>query len=441
MEAAQMGWEGEPLVIDDRARNSFKVNRRVFTEPAMLDLERRRIFERCWLYLGHESELASPGSFVSRKVGGRALIFIRDRDGVVRALFNTCTHRGATVCRERAGVARGFQCPYHGWTFRDDGTLHNIPDAKSYATGFGSDGSLNLKAVQKLDAVHGFYFVCFDPKAIPLQDYLADSCDVLSLVSQQGANGVTVVPGTNEYSIRANWKLLLENSADGYHAASTHASYFDYLNSRDGGLRLRSADGAEHKFDPKRLEGAVQVMGNGHVGYESIDGAPWGRPVARWVPGWGEEARAEVDALYAGLIERLGPDRARRVARGDRNTLIFPNFVVLDNMGVTIRTFYPSAPDHLEVNAWGLAAKDESGAMRERRLRNLVEFHGAAGFSTPDDAEVLEMCQRGYANNIGVQWNDISKGMPTETTAPAKSDELQMRTFWRRWHELMTASG
>jgi len=430
---------GDPLVIDDKSRGVFKVNRRVFTDASIFELEQARIFERCWLYLGHESEIPGPGSFVSRKVGGRPLIFIRDRSGVLRAFFNTCTHRGAMICRERQGTARGFQCPYHGWTFRDDGTLHHVPGQESYAPGFGADGSLNLQQVPRLESYRRFVFINFDCEAIPLQDYLADACDVFALVDDHGEQGVEVVEGTNEYSIRANWKLLLENSADGYHAATTHASYFDYLKSRDGALTVRTQVG-EQQFDSRKLDGLARVLGNGHAGYEAIDGAPWGRPVARWVPGWGPEAKTEIDELYRGLVSRLGEERAVRVARGDRNTLIFPNLVVLDNMGLMLRTFYPSAPDRIEVSAWCLAAKGESEAMRERRLRNTMEFHGAAGLSTPDDAEVLELCQRGYANQIGVRWNDISKGMPTEDTRPAKTDELQMRAFWRRWHELVAVA-
>ena len=66
-----------PYVLEDEARGIFRVSRRTFVEPALLKAERERIFDRCWLYLGHASEIARPGDFLSRSVGGRELIFTR----------------------------------------------------------------------------------------------------------------------------------------------------------------------------------------------------------------------------------------------------------------------------------------------------------------------------------------------------------------------------
>jgi hypothetical protein len=68
--------ELQDLVIDDRERGLFRVNRRVFTDPEILERERREVFDRSWLYAGHESEIANPGDFVARRVGGRPLILV-----------------------------------------------------------------------------------------------------------------------------------------------------------------------------------------------------------------------------------------------------------------------------------------------------------------------------------------------------------------------------
>ena len=78
------------LIDEDRARNRFRVHRSTLTDPAILEIERERIFDRCWLYLGHESELAGPGSFVARTINHRPLIFVRDGEGRIRAFFNVC---------------------------------------------------------------------------------------------------------------------------------------------------------------------------------------------------------------------------------------------------------------------------------------------------------------------------------------------------------------
>ena len=90
----------------------------------------------------------------------------------------------------------------------------------------------------------------------------------------------------------------------------------------------------------------------------------------------------------------------------------------------------------MEVNAWALAPIDESAEDSALRLDNFLTFLGPGGFATPDDVEMLETCQRGFANRE-VAWSDISRGMKRER--PALTDELQMRAFWRRWNHLMTA--
>ncbi|HEX9555884.1 MAG TPA: aromatic ring-hydroxylating dioxygenase subunit alpha [Reyranella sp.] len=414
------------LIIDDRQAARFKVNRDVFAEDDILALERERIFSRCWLYLGHVSEVPAPGSFVARRVGGRPLILTRDREGTLNALYNTCPHRGALVCRERAGNRRAFQCGYHAWAFDETGRFLGMPGREALPTNAGDGGQFDLVRVEHMEEFRGFVFVCFDRGAQPLVDYLAGAAEYLAYVADQGENGMEIVEGTQDYSIAANWKLLQENSVDGYHGQPTHVTYFDYLRSRDG---------TTTNFGGSGPMGWVKNLGNGHAVSESIGLLPWGRPYARWAPGWGEEAKPEVEELNRRIMARLGPERGNVVANGDRNLIVFPNLVVNDIMATTVRTFYPVRPDYMEVSAWSLAPIGESATSRDRRMRNFVEFLGPAGFASPDDIEMLELCQRGYANRAAAPWNDISRGMLSN--APKKTDELQMRTFWRRWRQLV----
>jgi p-cumate 2,3-dioxygenase subunit alpha len=415
------------LIIDDRQAARFKVNRHVFAEEDILALERERIFSRCWLYLGHVSEVPAAGSFVARRVGGRPLILTRDRDGALNALYNTCPHRGALVCRERAGNRRAFQCGYHAWAFDETGRFLGMPGREALPPNAGDGGQFDLVRVERMEEFRGFVFVCFDRGAQPLVDYLAGAAEYLAYVADQGENGMEIVEGTQDYSIAANWKLLQENSVDGYHGQPTHVTYFDYLRSRDG---------TTTNFGGSGPMGWVKNLGNGHAVSESIGLLPWGRPYARWAPGWGEDAKPEVEELNRRIMARLGPERGNVVANGDRNLIVFPNLVVNDIMATTVRTFYPVRPDYMEVSAWSLAPVGESVPSRDRRMRNFVEFLGPAGFASPDDVEMLELCQRGYANRAAAPWNDISRGMLSN--APKKTDELQMRTFWRRWRQLVS---
>lgn len=110
----------------------FRVNRKVMTDPAVFAVERERIFDHSWLYIGHETELAKPNDYVTRTVAGRPLILARDAKGKVRVWVNSCPHRGAMLCREPKGNARFMTCFYHGWSFNNSGEVVSIPDDAGY---------------------------------------------------------------------------------------------------------------------------------------------------------------------------------------------------------------------------------------------------------------------------------------------------------------------
>lgn len=414
-------------ILDDRENCRFKVSRRVFMDEAILQKEHERIFANCWLYLAHESEVPTNGSFITREVAGRALLLTRDGEGKLNVFYNTCTHRAVAVCREKAGSRNVFPCPYHNWTFNIQGELVHMPGREALPPDANDDGSLNLKPVERFDAFKGFIFVCFNPEVESLVEYLADAAEYLSYVADHGPDGMEVVGGTQEYSANANWKMLSENSYDGYHGQFTHSTYFEYIRSRDGKAPVRKMG----------AQGWVKNLGNGHAVGESVGVAGWGRPYARWVPGYGEDAKQEIDALSQDIFQRLGEERGEIVANGDRNLVIFPNLVVNDIMAVTIRTYYPVGPGRMLINSWALAPKGESTASRDRRMKSFVEFLGPAGFATPDDVEMLESAQKSSYMNPDL-WSDCSRGMNMEN--PSKTEELQLRTFWRRWYQLMTGS-
>lgn len=405
-------------IIDDKKAGRFLVPRKAFTSPELFEKEYKAIFDKCWLYLGHASELPEPGSFLTRNVARRPIIFNRNKNGEFNALLNVCPHRGALVCRERHGKARAFQCMYHGWTFGSDGNLMNLPGGTGYPEGFKQDPQKQMVHAPRFDRIGDFFFISFAEDGESLADFLADAGDYLKLVSEHSESGMKIVGGTQEYAIRGNWKLLAENSVDGYHAATTHSTYLEYLVNANGALGGTA------------LEGNGLDLKNGHAVIEYS--APWGRPIANWVPLWGDEGKKEIETIYKNLETRLGQKRAERLARKNRNMIIFPNLVVNDIMAITVRTFYPTAPDYMNVNAWALAPREESEWLQKFRLFNFTEFLGPGGFATPDDVEAIEKCQLGYAGGAEAQYNDISKGMLREG-GPSFDDEMQMRAFWREW--------
>jgi p-cumate 2,3-dioxygenase subunit alpha len=407
-----------PIVVDDPERHGFRVHRSAMTAPVIHRQEIARIFDRSWLYVGHESEIPGPGDFVRRSVAGRPIFMVRGaKTGNVNVFHNTCPHRGAVVCRQDSGSSKVFQCFYHAWSFDSEGALRGVPDRDAYGSGLDF-GKLGLRRVARAQSYRGFVFASYDPGIVDLETYLAGAKDYVDLVIDSSANTFEVIKGTHEYSINANWKLLVENSVDGYHAQSTHDTYFKYLSSM--GTDLSGG-----------VDGRALGLGNGHAVIEYT--APWGRPVAKWEPLFGEHARAEIVRLRAELVDRHGRQRAHAMAEVNRNLLIYPNLIINDIMAVTVRTLFPVAPDRVDVTAWELARRDELASLRQRRLDSFLTFLGPGGFATPDDIEALESCQQGFTSG-GVEWSDISRGM---ARPPMANDEEQMREFWRRWQQQM----
>ena len=405
-------------VRDDRDAHQFKINRTTMVDSAVLTMERSRIFDKSWLYVGHESELKKPNSFKTRTLAGRPIIFTRDHTGQIRVWLNSCPHRGAMLCRDKAGNARFMTCFYHGWSFNTAGEQVSMPGDQAYGENFERPG---LASPPRLDSYRGFVFASFDPDIVPLEDYLAGAREYLDLIADQSEVGMEVIEGTHEYSCKANWKLLVENSVDGYHAMSTHQRYFEMVLAARGDKVDISLVGKERGI----------ALGNGHAVVAAPPGAEelLGRPLS-------EAGKAERASRYAAIAAKHGDDWAQRV-RGSRNLVIFPNLIVIDLvMGVLIRKIDPITPDYMEVTAWHLVPPEEGPDLRAQRLDNFLTFWGPGGLASPDDVEALESAQQGFATHKELPWSDISRGMAN--TVNTGQDELQMRSWWRRWDELMT---
>jgi len=417
-------------VLNDPDRLDFRVNRAAMVDALVLEREMRRIFDVCWIYVGHASEVREPGDFVTRTICGRPVILCRDSEARLRVFLNVCRHRGAVVCRERSGNAKGYQCFYHGWSYDRDGCLDGVPGASSYPASFDRR-EFGLASPPQVADYRGFVFLSFDPDARPLGDYLAGAKEYLDLVVDQSPTGeMEIIRGTQEYAIRANWKLLVENSFDDYHLMSTHKTWLDYM--KKSGVQIPRPP----KGHVMPAHGVGRALGNGHA---VIDNENFrGRPVAKWIPLYGEDAKPEIERIRSELEARLGPERAGRVADTNRNLVVFPNLVVNDGSSVTIRTFHPTAPDRMEVTAWALGPRGESAKARAIRLDSFLTFYGPGGFATPDDVEALESVQKGLASHREVPWSVMTRGIDKEGEQ-LNTDELHLREFWIHWDRCMRA--
>lgn len=424
------------LVHIDRARGRFLIDKRAFMDPLVFERERDLIFNRCWLYLGHESEIARPGQYQTRSVGAYSLIFNRDMNGQVNAFHNLCTHRGTMLAMDKCGHAKTFTCPYHGWVFRATGQLVNQGPTGGYSEAFNADGAYDLHRVPRLEAYRGFWFVNMNPRAIPLYDYLAGAREWIDMIVDQFDDGLEVTEGTQEFLVNCNWKSISENQIDSYHGPSLHISYFTYAAERAGAAAAPSQVSGEMLT----LNGQGVGLGNGHAGVENS--VKVGKPWTDWIPAFGEEVRPIIEANAARLMERHGDVRGTRMTRLTRQMLIFPNTILNDILSLSVRTSFPTSPTASRSIIWNLAPVGEDLRLRRIRLNNHLTFVGPGGFAHPDDYEMFDRRALGDATAIPFM-HDYSKGLvPGEdsdllTGVGDQADEAQQRAWWAQWDRIV----
>jgi phenylpropionate dioxygenase-like ring-hydroxylating dioxygenase large terminal subunit len=419
------------LVLNEPSELRFEINRAALVDAEIFAAERSRIFERCWLYVGHESEVRAPGDFRTRTVCGRPLLFCRDGENRLRVFLNSCRHRGTVVCREPAGNAQRYTCFYHGWTYDRDGRLYAVPGQSAYPPNFDRS-QYGLKEPPRVEEYRGFVFLNFDANATALGDYLGKATEYIDLVLDQSPSGrMEVIHGTQEYDIRANWKLLVENSFDDYHLLTTHSTWLDYLKS--SGVEVKRPE----KGHLLPSHGLGKDLGNGHGTTDNVNFR--GRPVAAWIPIYGDAAKSELERIRSEITRRVGEQRARRVCDTNRNLLIFPNLVLLDGSSVSVRSFQPVAPDRMRVRAWALGPVEETPLARQVRLDSFLTFYGPGGFATPDDIAALESVQEGLGTYKEVQWSPLTRGIAKQGEQ-LNTDEAHLRAFWVQWDKLMRAA-
>ncbi|MEO5900788.1 MAG: Rieske (2Fe-2S) protein [Ilumatobacteraceae bacterium] len=146
-----------------------RVHRRLYTDPAIFELEMFRLFGQTWVYLAHTSQLPLAGDFVQVRVGRRPVLVCRAEDGTVHALLNRCSHRGTKLEVAAQGCMKRFTCPYHGWTFVNDGRLVGVPFPGNYAA--LDRTALGLGTVRVAEH-RGFVFGSLAGDPPPLDDWL-----------------------------------------------------------------------------------------------------------------------------------------------------------------------------------------------------------------------------------------------------------------------------
>ncbi|MBL8472638.1 MAG: benzoate 1,2-dioxygenase large subunit [Rhodocyclaceae bacterium] len=399
----------ESTLQDDPAAQQYRLDRSVFTDEELFELEMKYIFEGNWIYLAHESQIPKADDYLTLHIGRQPIVITRSKDGQLNAMLNTCTHRGATLCRHKRGSKATFTCPFHGWTFNNKGKLLKVKDQgedAGYPETFNRDGSHNLVKIGAFESYRGFLFGSINPDVLPLKEYLGETTKIIDMIVDQAPQGLEVLRGASTYYYDGNWKVQAENGADGYHVTATHWNYAATIHHRKsvGKDNIKAMDA-----------GAWAKQGGGSYGFENghmLLWTNWDNPQDR--PNW--DKRGEWAAQF-------GEETADWMVKRSRNLCLYPNVYLMDQFSSQIRVFRPIAVNKTEVTIYCIAPVGESAESRARRLRQYEDFFNATGMATPDDLEEFRACQEGFAARA-VKWNEMNRGATHWVKGPDATADL-----------------
>jgi len=428
-------------VIADRSLGALvedgRVHRRVYTDPAIFELEQQRIFGRAWLYVGHESQVPAPGDFVTTTLARQPVIMVRCADGVVRVLFNRCAHRGALVAAERAGHVENFRCAYHGWTYRLDGALQSIPREEDYAaTGFDR-ACADMKLLPRAAAYRGFVFASLTADGPDLAEFLGPAAANLDNMVERAPDGaLEIAGGCFETLQRNNWKIYLENLHDGAHAMIVHQSSF--------AAAKNAAKAAPDTLTRFRAE-VVAANGQNYEQMGALEVASYARGHSD-MKGFRRVASEEPPYLdYVARLEaRIGKDEAEKVLGTQRhNAMFYPAFSV-HPVFMQLRVIQPLAPDLTRVDIWVLRMKGAPSWLHRRNVAFANTVHSPSSIVKADDLETYSRVQRGVAA-AGGDWIDLRRGaepapVGNESGRSTALSEAFIRNQYRAWRDYMTGA-
>jgi nitrite reductase/ring-hydroxylating ferredoxin subunit len=406
----------------------------LYGDQEIYALEMERIFGRNWLFVAHESEIPSAGDYVLRAVGDGRWIVVRDDAGTVRALFDSCRHRGTQLCRSDKGNASHFRCPYHGWTYKNDGALVGIPNRQQAYKQIDTT-RWSLLPAPRLETYRGLIFVCLDPNAPSLREHLGDFSWYLD-THFGAAGGMEVVGDPHRWIVRANWKSACENfSGDSYHTQTLHRSIVEiglFDSFVNGSYDVHVTECSGHATSIRRIP----------PGADSF----WGYP-------------PEVHADFA--AGDLSPAQLD-LARGSVITVatIFPNLSLIHvamkvdpdkpRAGyLSLRQWQPRSATEMEILSWVLLPKVVTPEYRDHAYRVAVATFSPSGNLEQDDAVVwggiAHSASTAFARSnapelnfeMGVSGMSEANVM-TDWSGPgrvydSRLEEGTQRTFLRHW--------
>lgn len=419
-----------------------RVHKRCYTDQAIFDAEIERIFERTWIYVGHESQVKNVGDYYTTLIGRQPVIMVRAKDGKVNVVYNRCPHRGAMICADHSGnTGTTFKCPYHAWRFNLDGTLLKVPVIEGYqGTRFDtSDPQFHMKRVAKVDSYRGFVFASLVPDVPDLITFLGGAKIAFDDMCDRAPDGeVEVVPNCFRVIQKSNWKIFLENQLDAVHPSITHEAAGRAAHEVEKDIEKRTGKKAHlqyhmlsaftmpfHKFDAMDNVGHV----NGHLvfrGYMDI-----------------RRADPEMVEYLKIMHEKHGEKRTEEILSVDIHHVIgYPCLSVQPPLQ-QLRAIRPLGPDRTLSEIWHFRLKGAPEGMYRRALAYYQLVNSPSTTINADDLENWWRCQQGLFSNAG-DWvsfhrnagQDKMQANGTIVSVTGMS-ELPMRHMMGAWKNYM----
>lgn len=356
------------LLVNDDAT---KVSRKVFTSEEIYLSEKKHIFGKSWIYLGHESQIPNPGDYILSYIAETSVIVSRDKNQSIHVSINSCSHRGLPVARVDKGNVKRFICPYHNWSFDLEGNLSAIPQERGVANKL-CKAELGLKKIPRVEKFCGMIFGCLDPEVESLDSYLGDMRFYLECIFDRCTGGSQVLGVPAKWLINTNWKLPVENQlGDVAHGPFLHGAFLK------GSPQAAELEAQGFNVVPKPGHGlSVRLMEEGTPVEKCMAGSDGFTLFDKEVSAYMKEQHQEVE-------RRLGKVRARL---RPLCYSVYPNLSLLWTNN-TIRQSHPRGPGKTEYWSWWVVDKDIPDHIKQKLQGNYTFFFGPGGALEQEDSE------------------------------------------------------
>lgn len=419
------------------------VDRRVYTDPEIFDLEMERIWGRAWIYVAHESQIRNPGDFFTTDLARQPVLLVRHDRDTFHLFFNRCAHKGTKVVELESGRAPMLRCGYHGWTYKTDGVCHHITGGDGAYREVGlskASESMNLTKVPRVESYRGFIFASLATDAPDLASWLGPTATSIDNMIDRSPEGrLEVAGGVLRYHHDSNWKFFVENLNDMMHAMIAHQS--SAQTARQIGKKIASEGNAAppeiqilapFAEDPDFFEKmGVHAFANGHSysgGKISIHAGYSGIP----------EYEAALETAY-------GKERMAEILSLNRhNTIVYPSFTCKGAIQ-TIRVVKPVAVDETIIESWTFRLAGAPDELLQRSILYCNLINSSANLVGPDDHEAYHRLQHGLQSQ-GEQWVSNKRYVGADEPndeggySATGSSDMVFRNQYQAWQRYMTAA-